>query len=279
MPQFRHVIITRFNVRYGSAGGTMWERVRSSPEWLARRFQLFETYCLPTVIGQTSQNFTWLLYFDTATPAVFVERARRVTAACGNIRILFCETYGDGTLAGDLVREITPAPQWLLTTRLDNDDGLHCDFVARLQNALAFGDREALNFPCGVIYCRGRTYLHHHYSNAFLSLFEPFDGFRTVLCVPHEDVAKMAPVRQLDGPPAWLQVIHQANVSNRVHGRRVPKDQALQGFLIDGSACGVTPDASPFAMMLDNRVAGSWRDLRDSAFGALKKLRSPGWRR
>lgn len=269
--KYRHAIITRFNVLYR-------ELVHKTPKpkgldasWLAQRFDLFEKYCLPSVLAQTCQEFTWLIYFHSGTPTTFVERARRACAGHDNIRLQFCDIYEHEILERDLKAELIPAPEWLLTTRLDNDDGLRSDFVQRLHDNLRFSGTEAINFANGIVYAGGRTYLHHDDSNAFLSLLEPFPGFKTVLFVRHPDMARLAPVRQIGGEPAWLQVVHDANISNRVRGRRVPATTALQGFAIAG------PEALPrqesrLTLLLDNLFFGLWRSARDSGIEAAKLL-------
>ena len=44
---------------------------------------------------------------------------------------------------------------------------------------------------------------------------------RTIWGEVHVNIARSAPVRQLEGRPAWLQVVHGANVSSRIKGTRV----------------------------------------------------------
>jgi hypothetical protein len=271
--KFRHVIITRFNVRYREAAHKRLEAKGMNPVWLAERFDLFEKYCLPTVLAQTCQEFIWFIYFDSATPPVFVERAHRARVGHDNIRLIFCDIYDQGLLERDLKSELVPEPEWLLTTRLDNDDGLRRDFVKRLQESLRFSGTEAINFPNGVVYTGHRTYLHRHESNAFLSLLEPFDGFRTVLFVQHPDMPQMASVRQVEGDPAWLQVVHQSNISNRVRGRRVPAGRTLQGFAIAGEEAVSQRSEAPVTLLLDNLVYGVWRRARDGCIEIAKYLR------
>ncbi len=81
----------------------------------------------------------------------------------------------------------------------------------------------------------------------------------------------MAPVRQLPGEPAWLQVIHEHNVSNRVRGRRYPADRVRASFALD-----LGPEAA------DEGAAGYWLDrvvghparvARDGAFRVAKPVR------
>jgi len=274
--KFRHAIITRFNVRYRDTAHKRLEAKGVNPVWLAERFDLFEHYCLPTVLVQSCQDFVWLIYFDIATPAAFVERAQRACVGRDNIRLIFCDAYDQGLLERDLRGELVPEPEWLLTTRLDNDDGLRRDFVERLHESLRFCGTEALNFPNGIVYTRQRTYLYRHESNAFLSLLEPFDGFKTVLFVQHPDMPKMAPVRQIEGDPAWLQVVHQSNISNRVRGRRVPAATALAGFAIAGRGTAPRPSEPLVMLLLDNLVYGAWRLARDRCIEIAKLLRRAG---
>jgi len=271
--KFRHVIITRFNVRYRDGAHNRFEAKRVNPVWLAERFDLFEKYCLPTVLAQTCQEFIWFIYFDRATPPVFVERAHRACDGQDNIRLLFCDVYDQGLLARDLRDQLIPEPEWLLTTRLDNDDGLARDFVKRLHETLSFSGTEAINFANGVVYAGHKTYLHRHESNAFLSFLEPFNGFKTVLLVQHLEMPRIASVRQIAGDPAWLQVVHQSNISNRVRGRRVLARNVLEGFAIAGEEATSARSESRVTLLLDNLVHGTWRRARDKCIETAKSLR------
>jgi hypothetical protein len=271
--KFRHAIITRFNVRYREMVHRRYESKALDAGWLVERFELFERYCLPTVAAQTCQDFVWFIYFDSATPQAFVERAQRARTGRDNIRLVFCDVYDQELLERGLKKELAPAPQWLLTTRLDNDDGLRRDFVQRLHESLRFAEREALNFPNGVVYTGGRAYLYRHESNAFLSLLEPFDGFKTVTFVQHPDMSKFAPVRQIDGDPAWLQVVHRGNISNRVRGRRVSVAKALEAFAIAPGESARSRAETPLMLLLDNVIYGAWRAARDKGIQLAKALR------
>jgi hypothetical protein len=272
---YRHALITRFNVLYRELAHKRAKAKGLDASWLAERFDLFETYCLPSVLAQTCQDFVWLIYFDAATPPAFVERARRGCAGRANIRLMFCDLYDHTLLARDLRAELTPAPEWLLTTRLDNDDGLRRDFVQRVHDNLRFAGAEAINFPNGIVYAGGRAYSHRDESNAFLSLLEPFRDFKTVLIVKHPDMAQVAPVRQIEGEPAWLQVIHDTNIRNRVRGWRVPADQALEGFEIAGAETPPRAEAK-LTLLLDNMLYGTWRFAREAGIDVAKSLRRAG---
>jgi hypothetical protein len=256
-----HLVLTRFNVR--------WIVGPHDTDWLAHRFDLFERYCLPSMRGQTEQGFRWLVFFDESTPEPF---RSRVDGYADWPAFTPCfigppssEVY-DAAIAAHL-----GGAERLLTTRLDNDDALARDAVERLQAEVRPGPREFLNFPDGYVWHRGRLYAHSHPSNAFLSLSEPAAGFRSAWADPHEEAARVAPVRQVPGGPAWLQVIHEHNVSNRVRGRRYPADRVRADFALD-----LGPEAA------DEGAAGYWLDrvvghparvARDGAFRVAKPVR------
>ena len=67
---YNHIIITRFNLDFEDDPQARCLQ----PEWLEKRFDLFETYCLPSVLQQTCQNFTWVILSSDATPAQYKKR-------------------------------------------------------------------------------------------------------------------------------------------------------------------------------------------------------------
>lgn len=103
-----HFILTRFNLR-------LWENDKKNApvrtvEWLKERFILFEAYCLPSILTQTSQNFKWICLFDIDTPVEYRSNFRM-----------------------QIKQHANPDDEHLITTYLDNDDCLRKDFVERIQ--------------------------------------------------------------------------------------------------------------------------------------------------
>jgi len=228
-PTFRHVILTRFNVRWEDNPNT--PSIGIDPGWLSERFDLFERYCLPSVLAQTERNFDWLLFFNEKTPAAYADRIRALNLNHPFIVPVFCEALPLAEVQ-QAVRQVAGGKtDWLLTSRLDNDDGIHPEFVATLQQAQSFQQAEVLNYPYGVIFRAGHTYRRRDLSNAFISLSEPASEGQTVFSIPRHVYARDSyPVRQLPENPMWLQVIHQSNVSNRVRGIRIPVSSATADF-------------------------------------------------
>src|ERR1700730_13355201 len=85
MNRFRHLILTRFNVKipeYDSPG----------TEWLEHRFGLFERFCLPSLQNQSNLDFDWLLFCDKDSSVRFSERIQKY-CKWSNIRPVFVEGY------------------------------------------------------------------------------------------------------------------------------------------------------------------------------------------
>lgn len=270
---FKHVILTRFNCSNSRSPTDREIAIRSQRGWLDARFGLFERYCLPSVLAQTNPNFEWHIYFDRQTAPQYLDRARKDVGGQSNIRIKLCDLYGSETVQEDLGRELPASTEWLLTTRLDNDDALHRDFVDRLHREVRRGTKEALNFPLGVVFGNGKTYLSRQASNAFISLSEPFPNPKTAVWGTHNTVNLIAPVRNIDGGPAWMQVVHNSNVSNKLRGRRMSRDTLLQGF--DHIDFGSTPPIkdSLLAVASENATIGMARKLRDRLAGFVRSCR------
>jgi hypothetical protein len=131
-----HVLLTRFNLP--SAGAESLVRARDG--WLRARIELFRRFCLPSVLRQTRQDFKWIIYLDPQSPdwlvRVMDDHSRR-----GTFAPIYRAEVGRSELLEDL-RSVSGANhRELLTTNLDNDDGIAADFVERLQAAGSDGTR------------------------------------------------------------------------------------------------------------------------------------------
>lgn len=214
--QILHLVLTRFNVRSGGKE----ERIRSDPDWLASRFRLFEQFCYPSVAAQTSPDFRWLVFFDDQTPAEFVKRIEHYRDLV-QFDPIFVGEWKASTVHDAVAARIPCGCRLLLTTRLDNDDGLHHRYFEVLRASIREEALGFYNFPNGVIFRSGRLFEHEDKSNAFISYLERPEGFVTVWKTPHHKIGLQETIWQLPLRHAWLQVVHENNVSNRVKGTRV----------------------------------------------------------
>ena len=275
MVDFQHFILTPFYVRRRlGSGGT-----RSLPEtkWLLERIRLFERHCFPTVASQTNQNFHWLLFFDPQTPSEALAEVRRIAGDRPNVHIRFCPVWTKSEFVAAIRDVAGPDLPWVLSTRLDNDDGWHEHFVDLLQAQLRPGTREFLNFTRGYVVSGGRTYLYRHPSNAFISLSEAPEPIDTPFAIGHERLGELAPIRQIDAAPAFFQMVHGDNFSNKIRGTRVAIVRAQHGFdNLRFALAGTRPEPG-WMVAWENLTLGTARAARDTMLTVAKRLlRRPG---
>ena len=229
---FFHVILTRFNL---CSNSNRESRLRNTNGWLENRFQLFEKYCLPSVIGQTNQDFVWFIFFDIDTPPHYKKRALSYEENNSNIKLFWVKNL-PLTSIHHYIQEYTPEnKQLLITTRLDNDDAINNSFIEKIQS-IANQKKEikeplVINFDSGLCLNRSRAYQHQDTLNAFTSLIEPYtkNSLNTVWRYQHRQLRHFH-VLNLQAPFMWLQVIHNSNVSNRVRGFRIDNKTLQKNF-------------------------------------------------
>ncbi|MEY8868853.1 glycosyltransferase [Meridianimaribacter flavus] len=217
---FKHFIITRFNLRLKEWSVTKHGDDVLSETWLANRFQLFETYCLPSVQQQTNQNFVWLLCFDTKTPEVYKKKIEAIANTYSNIQLLYIdgqEQFSE-TISNTINQSLLETDTHLITTRLDNDDAIHNTFVDTIQSH--FKPKKQLTIDCTEGYQlilkqnKKPTLRKMHYvGNAFISLIEAKANFKTVLSRRH-NLWSEVPSIQINTKRLWIQLVHQENISN-----------------------------------------------------------------
>lgn len=227
-----HILLTRFNLP--SKGAESF--VRSRDGWLRSRMELFERYCLPSVASQTVKSFNWVIYFDPQSPEWLKTKVRQLAETSVFTPIYRAEVSRQELLQD--LREVSGAKHAnLMTTNLDNDDGLALDFVQRLQEIPAGPLPTAVFLVHGLIRSDQRIYLRTDRSNAFCSVREDWSSAQTCWATWHNLLRTSMDVIEVGGGPAWLQVIHGANVSNRIRGRRISAApyRPTFGSLLDGA--------------------------------------------
>jgi Putative rhamnosyl transferase len=212
---FVHILLTRFNTAMDYAPSSR----RLEPDWLDKRLDLFERYCLPSVRAQRDAEFKWLVFFDEESPVRFKQKVE-------SLRPLISPIYIKGLATDEVIAEkvnktgLVTTP-YLVTTRLDNDDALASTHLSLVQQAFDSQEREFIEFPVGLQSFRDSLYNVYWPSNPFLSLVERVkegQRFTTVLSMPHDQVKKRCRVKSLVRSPQWLQVLHSANLLNSLRG-------------------------------------------------------------
>ncbi|MEG9283701.1 glycosyltransferase [Aerococcus urinae] len=255
MIQCDHILLTRFNLP--SKGYESY--IRAAPEWLEHRVKLFNKYCLPSILAQTSKSFRWLIYFDPASPAWLLDLIKEHQAK-GYYVAKFREEVPREILMADMAGLFPDRHAILLTTSLDNDDALAIDFVARLQSSLQTHGAFVYFFENGVIKSPKGVFERYDPNNAFPSVSDRWENGLTAWSDWHTRLAGLASPVRIGGAPGWLQVIHDRNVSNRVRGRlaRIAPARALFPGMLDDVA-----PPSFLEIFLDRTIGHPLRETRD----------------
>ena len=261
-----HILLTRFNLP--SAGAE--SAIRGRTGWLEQRVRLFESHCLTSVRAQREQNFHWLIYFDPDSPAWLKSWIESTSA--GTYTPVFRAEVPPDQLRNDLDSLVPRKSRWLITTNLDNDDGLGRNFTARLRAAHSkiapsATARTAVYFARGLIMSPDGLYLRTDRHNAFCSVLESWEQPVSCWVDWHNRLPQRMPTVVIGGRPEWLQVVHTSNVSNRVRGRLT----SAQPYLDDFIGLDAVPEPSSGRLWLDRLGRTPVRAARDTARTALRE--------
>lgn len=141
---YEHVIITRFSYRFRKDYPI---KNLFDSERLTRRFQLFETFCLPSVLSQINPNFYWVIVVDTELPTNYLDilwkniakfYSSSLYATRGPRQIFVHRWEYTSTLAHiDWLQKLIPLNRkYLVTTRLDDDDSISRDFTNQVADVI-----------------------------------------------------------------------------------------------------------------------------------------------
>ena len=231
---FQHYIITRFNLRRKD-----WKTTKGSEEvltkkWLKNRFILFENYCLPSVKSQKNQKFKWLIFLDKNTPSEYKEK---ISSYNYHNLIPF---YIDGMESflpsiKDKIKELNVS-DFIITSRLDNDDSLHCDYVDTVQSEfnkqkfMAIDIIDGYGMQIGNAVKLGKM---RHLYNPYISLIESTaNNFETVWFRGHTYWKFEDRITRVKEKRSWLTIIHKENKKNKFRGFGIVEFQILENFNI-----------------------------------------------
>jgi len=208
-------------------------------DWLEHRLSLFMNYCLPSVINQSTSNFLWLIYFDESTPeSIKTQNSIFENKYEGIIKIIYADGY-DSFLRqyGYDVLSMCPAGlSHIITTRLDNDDVVHVDFVKRIQDQFTGQDFTAVNFTKILMLSPNNNYklfIDYIFSNHFISLIEKItpEGIKGCYCRNDRQWIGI-PAIQITDRPYCIELISDKNMSNDFRGFPLLRLTDLKDFQI-----------------------------------------------
>lgn len=212
---FKHYIFTRFNLLNRETDIYNNPDIPDPETWMAHRIKLFEKYTLAGMLRQTNKNFTWLLAFSEKTPKDIIKKYDYLD----NVKIIYQYPL-------DWMKRQTPEAEYIITSRIDNDDYYHPLFIEMIQTW-------AINSqPYTGIIDIDYTQLDHatgeHYSSQrntanspFISLVESWDkDIKTVFHCSHTNMMNHFNHYKINMRMATM-VIHDRNISNKIVGDKL----------------------------------------------------------
>ena len=127
---FDHLLVTRFSYRQAECCSIEIDPL--DKHRLAKRFDIFEAVCFPSILAQREKKFTWVLIIDAMLPSMFHDRLIRLTSEHAFIRLHVYKPETQIKTLGWLSAYFNPAAEYVLTTALDDDDALCSDYVKKL---------------------------------------------------------------------------------------------------------------------------------------------------
>ena len=234
---FQHFILTRFNIllwRKDKEG----KKVRTT-KWLKHRFSLFERFCLPSIKGQTCQDFEWIVLFDSMTPETLKDRIADYQRECPQLIPVFVEPENGWRFAEIFRSEIVKRMnvKRVLTTYLDNDDALNVRFVEDIQQrASVVSDGTFINYNDGFQYYAEDQFLMriHYPTNHFVSVVEKGDpatlkGIFGYGGHSYIEKIKGVSIEHVKNQRMWCEVVHEKNMINDTYflKARMVRDEDL----------------------------------------------------
>jgi len=230
--EYKHFLITRFNLKKKGWETTKNNEKIQTEEWLRHRFELFELYCLPSVINQSNQDFIWYVFFDISTPELYRKKVDAIAENYQNFRPFYID--GREGLEESVMQEMKKdikKEEFVITSRLDNDDIIHKDFIQSIQKSFQPVSNTVIDLREGyqLILDKNRNEIREyiHPFNQFVSLIEKSRNFRTVLDQMHYSWVTSDNIVVYDKKRLWIEIVHQKNKANATK-YNMPKAYGLE---------------------------------------------------
>lgn len=236
--KFTHYLITRYNIHLDE-----WETDRRGQptlkdDWMEHRYELFSKYCLPSVVSQSQKNFVWLIYFESSTSPAHMQQITSLVNIYPFIQLRLVSGYFG--CMNEIETEIRNAQtEYVITSRLDNDDCIGKDFIKTIQSYFIPRDKILINLLHGYSYTPERhivTRLHKIQTNSFCSFIEKVrstGGHISVRGFPHGNPPPGTEIINVDSRYSWLRVFHKRNFKSKPFGYPVFLDHYSQHYGVD----------------------------------------------
>lgn len=238
MAKFTHYLVTRFNVPIEQWGRDKKGLPTLDDAWMEHRLNLFARFCVPTVAGQTEKNFKWIIYCDENSGELSLDRIYHLIPAIPETTVRLVVDYNQ--MLNDIkLLILNSSTRFVITSRVDNDDGLGKHYIRDVQRAFVEKDNVIINLNGGILYDEEKkilTEIRRGRLNHYTSLIEeikPADNLVSIMGYPHDRPPADYQIIERECRYSWLKIIHSRNLSSRTHGKPVSLKEVLSHFAVD----------------------------------------------
>ena len=238
---FDHYLMTRFNLKNPLAEPASNSNELSTDAWSDQQMWVFENCCFKSIAAQSNMNFIWLLYFDSATAAVYKERIKKLIADAPNIEAFYI--HGMPALCPATQKYIEDRSRkipYLITTRIDYNSILHKDFIHEVQKKFKSQSYRLLNFTKGYVLQLSPVVMlgkKEFVLSPFASLIEKNTNPKTIWSNEPLVWKKERRITALINKRLWISVIDKPELESVFDGYDDVKWESLQdGFIVSKKA-------------------------------------------
>ena len=256
--------------------------------WFEHRFALFRALTLPSLLSQTSRDYVWLICVDRDMPELPALRLRELLQGVDNAVTLRMTGFDIRACVKYLRRQCRAREAThVATTRLDDDDAIHCGFVARVHDLCQrmnesgkLSEGAVLSFQCGYqlnlvdgTVCRSEK----KNPSPGMTLVAAKALEASVYSANHTLIDQYAAKQGFDyvpvlhGEPMWIYTRHRQTDSKSPQSEAKPQvwslhdvgaERALASFATDLDACRLYHrEQSKYAFFQSQRLVGRQSDV------------------
>jgi hypothetical protein len=281
----RWVVFTKYFLEFWWEGGDEGQEL-----WLKNRLALFRKHCIPGMLAQQKQLSCWYVFAEEylhealaaeLTPLFPSDKLRFITAE---------SIEGFQANVSEIIESLRVAladDEYLLSSRLDNDDGLSLDYYLVAASIISAAgekvDGHVISFPMGV-QLDAKSDLMRIYpftDNHFLSSIHSVRSKAVPNCLSfnHSHLFTLLPGTLVFNTrhPMWMEVHHDGNLRNRgIDGIVMNTSAAARRFATGNRAApkapGQVPPLNPPAQQRKaHMAAGTRRELVETVRGAIAR--------
>ena len=169
------------------------------------------------------------MFFDKESPQYLKDKIAKWKLECSQFVPLFVSNYDEFMKVSMIasINEMADNADYIITTRLDNDDALLNGAVKEIQLHFVPKHNVIVDMEDGYCYDANKNVIclvEKNKSNQFISLIEKKEYVMTVFRHNHRQWAGEAEFVSLS-TPQWLEVVHERNLYNQVFGRALYRNK------------------------------------------------------